>query len=289
MKSKTQEKTKEELEISELHYNWYVRHTKKVPPNLLRSKYILRKNELGISILHLAAQSGQLNQVPKEFLTQKFLTKEDTNGKTAMAHAAYGGHFKQIPRELWTQENLTKKGTPNVLHELAASGNLDILPQELLTKANLLTENAIGNNCFNAAARIGKFEQIPKDTLDLNILTKKDQYNQSIIDHLAFQDNLHLLDNSWISEQTLLNTGDCPAFDSILIHAEDHKDYSQLKKVVNLLDHKAIKKILDTYKDVLTEKALTITTKEYKRKVQIGVFKKLMHDKQKNRGKEFSI
>jgi hypothetical protein len=291
---KTQKKTKastpqilkvEEIvrkEIQELYNNWYKNHIHHVPEKFFTKGYLLEDNELGISILHLAAKSGQLNQLPKKYLTQEYLCRVNSQGTSVMAIAASSGHFSQIPKNLWTKENLSQWSNPPVIVELAGTGDLGLLPPELLTQELLMTKDSLANTAFILAAREGKFEQIPTSLLSKEILLHEDCHKITLLDHIASEGQLHLIIKNrpeLINYQTLVHKEDSPVLDSLVIYCEDNNCTKQLKLAIGQLKVEEIKTLLDRHSHKYPDKSLKAIKEEMGRVEKIGKLKKNLNKK----------
>ena len=117
-----------------------------IPKHLLKTELFMARNDSFSreTPLHIAARYGHLNQVPSEFLTKETLTasteyekKESRTGptpprtETPLHTAARCGHADQIPKEFLIPEFLSIEASGyrnTVLHDLAYSGNLDLIP-----------------------------------------------------------------------------------------------------------------------------------------------------------------
>jgi hypothetical protein len=257
-------------------YSSYQKKEKTIPSHFFSDKYMLNEKKglkvdvYGTSVFHLATLTNQVDQISQKFFTKEYLLSKDKRGKSVMAAIATMDtreDFKRIPRELLTRENITSKSDPPVVCELAGSGNLDLIPPELLTKEVLLTQDRSGNTAIILAARVGKFEQIPQEILTKEILLHKDNYNNTLADHLATMGQLPLLNTKWLTEEILLNDPTTPVMDSVAVHCEDNNSYTQLKLIVKHFDTQLLKKLTESPK--YPEKTMNILKTELKRKIKL--------------------
>jgi hypothetical protein len=79
---------------------------------------------------------GHLNHVPSEFLTKTTLTVLDKHGRTPLHEAAASGYAETIPNEFLTPEFLSlaeKSGGNTILHFLAWRNQFEKIPSNCLT------------------------------------------------------------------------------------------------------------------------------------------------------------
>jgi len=142
---------------------------------------MLVKNRDGSSPLHAAANYGVLNEVPPDVLTLENMFAEDNDKMTVLRLAILSEHLDQVPKELFTAEVLLRRA-PNddtLLHELVLRRRLDMVPQDVLIsnllvvgRAHTVLESAIMSNCL---------EQVPKEVLTPELLSKQDDKGENIL------------------------------------------------------------------------------------------------------------
>ncbi len=133
-----------------------------IPKHLFQPELFMARNNSFAreTPLHIAARYGHLDQVPPEFLTKETLTasteyekKKSLTGstpprtETPLHTAARCGHADQIPKEFLTPEYLSIEASGyrnTVLHDLAYSNSLDLVPQAYATLEMLNLRNSQG-------------------------------------------------------------------------------------------------------------------------------------------------
>jgi hypothetical protein len=125
----------------------------------------------GMNRFHLAACSGTINQIPDKLLTLENLLTKDNDGLNVFHSAVQHGTLSQIPTCFLTIDNLTIKVDRvsglwcsgwTSFHFAAYCGNLDQLPQEMLSEEILLTKAADGKSVYKLAVEGKSLKQIPK-------------------------------------------------------------------------------------------------------------------------------
>lgn len=271
-------------ELEALYSTTFCRNTPdlpKIPKKFFSDEYLLDKDKnlktdvYGTSIFHLATLTNQINEIPERFFKAKYLMTPDAREKTVMSAIANMNDkvsFKRIPQELITKENITD-GYP-VVCELAGSGNLDLLPKELLTSEILLTTDGAGNSAFILAARVGKFGQIPKEIITKDVLLHKDAYNQTLVAQITSKGQLNLLDPKWINKDIILNDVEFSLIEDILVYTLDNDDSAQLEYVVKCLNPQELRIITELYKfPTYPDSLIKIIRKELNRKIQLEALK----------------
>jgi ankyrin repeat protein len=101
---------------------------------------------------------------------------EEEHGENLYYRAAREGLLNKIPQELLTKENLlqTKTTTQSCFHFAAENGHLHQIPKELLTAKTLLKSNNYGFTTLHLAASNRQLDQIPKEVLTKENLLQPD-------------------------------------------------------------------------------------------------------------------
>jgi ankyrin repeat protein len=133
-----------------------------IPKHLLQTELFMARNDSFTreTPLHIAARYGHLDQVPLEFLNEETLTasteyerKQSLTGskpprtETPLHTAARYGHADQIPKKFLTPEYLSIEASGyrnTVLHELAYSNSLDLVPNAYATSEMWNLRNSQG-------------------------------------------------------------------------------------------------------------------------------------------------
>jgi len=170
----------------------------------------------GAHVLHEMQTYDCLHQAPKALLTEKRLLAPDPIMEYTMVHwLANSGHLDMVPASILVPKNLLLKTTTGktVLHCCAISGNLDAVPKQYITLENVLVKNNDGDTVLHAFAEYGHLDKLPATLLTKQSVAIKNKAGLSTIHMAAGAGRKHCraglaqIPKAFITQESLLEYG----------------------------------------------------------------------------------
>lgn len=148
-------------------------------PECITFKRLMRLRENKVTMLEVLAQRGQLEYLPEKLQTPEILAMPLKNLKegtvTTAAHQAIGmGNLNKVPEKMLTNASISTKNSQGytVLHVATGSQFLGQVPKRLLIAKNLQIMDNTGNSVISHIIRKGSLKEIPTRTIGM-ILDQK--------------------------------------------------------------------------------------------------------------------
>lgn len=90
-----------------------------------------------------------------------------------------------------------------LLRSAAQTGNLGVIPKELLSPKNLSTQDAMGMNILHIAASYGQLDNVPKDLLKPELLLAEDNSLMTVIHYAACTNQIKYIPKNLITQENL--------------------------------------------------------------------------------------
>ena len=129
-------------------------------------------------------EKGEFSKLPA--LTIEFFSQKDPNNKNLVSLAICCGQMDKLPEHLLTEELLLDKDNDGntALHHACSQYDLNFIPEKFLKKEYLKIGNHMGESVYHIAADYGQLNQIPISEFDEEVLLMADRSGHKVLNRV---------------------------------------------------------------------------------------------------------